>query len=362
MAEIPIQYGKYINPEGKEEKVIFIGTENAIYDKNDKRLDQKWETAESNVGDGFSELRDYTSGDYVIYDNALYKFKTVKPAGAWDESTVERASVAQELLALKTATPGALSGGWLNDELHNQNRGGKILTDFYTYEEILAMVQDGSFSDIYVGDIIERDTPAIALTGFSAAKTQYAIIGINSLNNYGDTPVLQNIPHLVMIPLDGLGSAKMNSSNTTAGGYKGSYMNATVIPAVVKALESAFGAEHVLQTREMVTNEVTNAASRAYSGWTGASFDWGWTNQKAILMSELEVYGATPFSSSGYDAGGYSLQFPGMRINKIANFRTLQWLRSIARSNDFCLVAPSCIPYIGHASSTLAIRPRFVIG
>lgn len=133
-----------------------------------------------------------------------------------------------------------LTGG--EPEAHNQiYRGGKILTDFYSYDEIIEMVQARDFSDIFVGDIIERDTPAISVTNFAAkAKTQYVVLGINSLNNHGDTPKLQNRPHLVMMPLDGLGSAYMNATNITTGGYRDSYMNKTVIPAVVTALESAF--------------------------------------------------------------------------------------------------------------------------
>lgn len=250
-------------------------------------------------------------------------------------------------------------------EAHNQlYRGGKVLTDFYTYDEIMAMVQANNFSDIFVGDIIERDTPAISVTNFAAkAKTQYVVLGINSLNNHGDTPKLQNKPHLVMMPLDGLGSAYMNSSNTTAGGYKGSYMNTTVIPAVVVALESAFGANHVLQTREFITNTVTTTlASRAGVGWQGASTSGEWSDQKAILPTELEAYGATPFSSSAYDNIGLDQQLPGMKIDKIMNRRFYRWLRSVCYSTSFCGVNAGGLPNGDSASKVGVVCPRFAIG
>lgn len=255
-------------------------------------------------------------------------------------------------------------GGYDNIvELHNTLYRGKVLTDEYDYNQILTMVQAGDFSDIFVGDIIERDTPAISVTGFAAAKTRYAIIGINSLNNFGDTPKLQNKPHLVMIPLDGLGSAYMNSTNTTAGGYKGSYMNTTVIPVVVKALESAFGASHVLQTREWISTTVTTTiASRAGLGWQGGTTAGEWTDQKAILLSELETYGATPFSSSAYDNIGLDQQFPGMKFDKIMNRRFYRWLRSVCRSTGFCHVGAGGSPAYGNASSVSVVCPRFVIG
>lgn len=256
-----------------------------------------------------------------------------------------------------------LTGG--EPEAHNQiYRGGKILTDFYSYDEIIEMVQARDFSDIFVGDIIERDTPAISVTNFAAkAKTQYVVLGINSLNNHGDTPKLQNRPHLVMMPLDGLGSAYMNATNITTGGYRDSYMNKTVIPAVVTALESAFGASHVLQTREYITNTVTTTvASRGGLGWQGGSTAGEWSNQKAILMTELEAYGATPFSSSAYDNIGLDQQLPGMKIDKIMNRRFYRWLRSVCISAAFCDVIATGHPGYGDASLVLVVCPRFAIG
>lgn len=250
-------------------------------------------------------------------------------------------------------------------EAHNMvERGPVVLTDKYSYDDLMAGVADNDFSDIFIGDIIERDTPAISVTNFAAkAKTQYAVIGINSLKNHGDTPKLQNKPHLVMIPLDGLGNAYMNATNITTGGYKDSYMNTTVMPAVVTALESAFGANHVLQTREYITNTVTSTvASRAGLGWQGGSTAGEWSDQKAILMTELEAYGATPFSSSAYDNIGLNEQLPGMKLDRIMNRRFYRWLRSVCSSTSFCLVSADGYPNNGYASSVFVVCPRFAIG
>lgn len=250
-------------------------------------------------------------------------------------------------------------------EAHNMvERGPVVLTDKYSYDDLMAGVADNDFSDIFIGDIIERDTPAISVTNFAAkAKTQYAVIGINSLKNHGDTPKLQNKPHLVMIPLDGLGNAYMNATNITTGGYKDSYMNTTVMPAVVTALESAFGANHVLQTREYITNTVTSTvASRAGLGWQGGSTAGEWSDQKAILMTELEAYGATPFSSSAYDNIGLNEQLPGMKLDRIMNRRFHRWLRSVCSSTYFCIVDAYGHPGYGYASYVLVVCPRFAIG
>lgn len=250
-------------------------------------------------------------------------------------------------------------------EAHNMvERGPVVLTDKYSYDDLMAGVADNDFSDIFIGDIIERDTPAISVTNFAAkAKAQYAVIGINSLKNHGDTPKLQNKPHLVMIPLDGLGNAYMNATNITTGGYKDSYMNTTVMPAVVTALESAFGANHVLQTREYITNTVTSTvASRAGLGWQGGSTAGEWSDQKAILMTELEAYGATPFSSSAYDNIGLNEQLPGMKLDRIMNRRFTRWLRSVCHSASFCDVHAYGNPNDGGASNVYVVCPRFAIG
>lgn len=250
-------------------------------------------------------------------------------------------------------------------EAHNMvERGPVVLTDKYSYDDLMAGVADNDFSDIFIGDIIERDTPAISVTNFAAkAKTQYAVIEINSLKNHGDTPKLQNKPHLVMIPLDGLGNAYMNATNITTGGYKDSYMNTTVMPAVVTALESAFGANHVLQTREYITNTVTSTvASRAGLGWQGGSTAGEWSDQKAILMTELEAYGATPFSSSAYDNIGLNEQLPGMKLDRIMNRRFSRWLRSVCASASFCIVSAYGNPHGGYASDVIVVCPRFAIG
>lgn len=250
-------------------------------------------------------------------------------------------------------------------DFHSHNsRGGKVLTDSYSYEDILAMTADEDFSDIWIGDIIERDTPAISVTNFEgSARTPYVIIGIDSLKNYGDTPVLQDKPHLVLIPLYGLGSAYINASNVTTGGYKNSYMNGTVMPAVTAALESAFGVDQVLRTREYITNTTSEAiGSRGCLLWKGATIQGEWSDQKAILMTELEAYGSTPFSSSAYDNIGLNQMFPGMKNDWIMNRRINWWLRSVCNSTGFCLISANGIPYSAASSSLRVVRPRFVIG
>lgn len=96
---IPIRYGKYINHEMEEEKVIFIGAEKAIYGADGRRLDEKLIDMEDSLSDAFSTEKDYAAGDYCVYANRVFKFTNAKAAGAWDGAAVIPVSLAQEIRA-----------------------------------------------------------------------------------------------------------------------------------------------------------------------------------------------------------------------------------------------------------------------
>lgn len=246
--------------------------------------------------------------------------------------------------------------------VHNSLIRHKVLTDHYEYSEILTNLANNDISDIFAGDIIERDTPAIGVTNYAAkAKAPYVILEINGLAGYGDTPPTGN--HLVMAPLDGLGDAYMNSTNITTDAYQGSYMHKTVMPAVVTALESAFGSSHIVTTRELLTNTVvTTYPSMSGANRQGCSTSASWVDCKARLMTELEVYGCTAWSSSGYDTyAGIAHQFAAFRDAWVMCRRFHWWLSAVDGSTIFCRVSSNGFPDYGSASSVFRVRPRFVI-
>ena len=140
-------------------------------------------------------------------------------------------------------------------------------------------------------------------------------------------------------------------------------MNQTGTTAIGAGFGSAFGGATGLQEREYITNAVTTTvASRGGLGWQGGSTAGEWSDQKAILMTELEAYGATPFSSSAYDNIGLNQQLPGMKIDKIMNRRFYRWLRSVCISTTFCDVSAYGLPGNGYASHVNVVCPRFSIG
>lgn len=250
-------------------------------------------------------------------------------------------------------------------EAHNNFVRGKVLTDQYSLSEIYAMVAARNYSDIFVGDKIRVAVPAISATGFAAATVTMLVAEIESHWNYGDSTPL-NKGHLLLVPEGTLGNAAMNATNTTEGGYDGSAMDNTVMPAVQAALESAFGADHLLAALEFLTALVnTTAISKGVPTSTGCTvFKNNWTTRKCRLMTELEVYGSSCFSSSGEDdRGGLPHQIALFRLNhKAIVNRASWWLSAVCNSTDFCYVrGDGLVSYYG-AGYSFGVRPRFIIG
>ncbi len=117
--EIPIRWGKYINHDMEEQKVIFVGHEKAIYDSNGKKLSEKLADLEENLSDAFSETKSYAVGDYCIYLNRLYRFTASKEPGPWDGTKVTPSILSRELQRVEGEVAGLSSD--LNGIMLTQN-------------------------------------------------------------------------------------------------------------------------------------------------------------------------------------------------------------------------------------------------
>ena len=74
-------------------KINISGNEYDIKDAN----------AQAMISDEFDSGTSYTTGDYCIYENALYKFTSDKSAGAWDSGKVAATSIDTELSSLNSS-------------------------------------------------------------------------------------------------------------------------------------------------------------------------------------------------------------------------------------------------------------------
>lgn len=73
-------------------KINISGNEYDIKDAN----------AQAMISDEFDSGTSYTTGDYCIYENVLYKFTSDKSAGAWDSGKVAATNIDTELSSLNS--------------------------------------------------------------------------------------------------------------------------------------------------------------------------------------------------------------------------------------------------------------------
>ncbi len=213
-------------------------------------------------------------------------------------------------------------------------------------------VSSGVFEDLYVGDIITIQD--------GTYNAQWLIAGFNTELNKGDTALTTN--HISLIPVSKLLDAPMNSSHTTSGGYKGSIMHSTTLPTVAANLKNALGS-HLLNRRVLLSNATATGTSMAGAGYSGYSSNWEWCSAYCTLMTEVQCYGSTVFSSSFFDVGEGYEKLPIFNfIHPVTFARVTFWLRAVANSTYFALVSDyGYAGYIG-AGRSYGVRPLITIG
>ena len=221
----------------------------------------------------------------------------------------------------------------------------------YTIEQVMTNIADGNFEDIYIGDYF-----------IDSNNKVYRIAGLDTELNKGDTPVTSH--HAVIVTDFALTSMGWNPTNTTAGGYQASAVQAYCDGEGQAAIESVFGAAHVLTVRDLLSSGMNaSAPSPGYSAWQGVSSSLEWFSHKVRLMSEVEVCGARLWSG-GYDIGTANEQFPLFRLmpQLATGLRYDYWLSGIASAAYACFVTNTGYAYIINTSLALGVRVRFLVG
>ena len=221
----------------------------------------------------------------------------------------------------------------------------------YTIEQVLANISAGNFADIYPGDYF-----------IDSNNKVHRIAGLDTEWNKGDTPLTSH--HAVIVTDFALTNMGWNPTNTTVGGYNSSAVQDYCDEAGQAAIESVFGAAHVLTVRDLLSYDMNaSAASPGYSAWQGAASSWGWFSHKVRLMSEVEVYG-TRVWSGGYDIGTANEQFPLFRLmpQLATGLRYEYWLSGIASAVFACIVGSTGSAAYDYTSKALGVRVRFLLG
>lgn len=263
-------------------------------------------------------------------------------------------------------------------------------------KDITSYITDGSFykrlngtdgfelfEDIYVGDYIKmsRAITCPDSTSGTVGSQYVTIAGLDTMMYNGEDGKFVNYHHAVMVPGQGFGGTQhfgrhaMNATDTTAGGYAGSAINQSVLGAVVSEGSTESGAtinqqlyaefgSHLKTTDEVLSNGINATGTNRFGTANGCSNNWAWIMRQAVLMSEVEVYGSTIWSSSGYDTGNAKMQLPLFKHSRNAmnNRSCWYWLKDVASSARFCTCDSSGNADCDDAGGTwYCVRPRFII-
>ena len=272
-------------------------------------------------------------------------------------------------------SPSAIRAQWYaaypdGPEAHNAMWGGRDITAAFNNGTVSANIKNGTFKDIFPGDYITKqvtipqvlaDDGTTVLFAGGTYTVNWVVTDCDYWINKGDPGSGMTTHHVVIVPQQPIFAARMNPTNTTEGGYAGSEMFQKIIPACAAGIVSAFGSDHILTFRDLITNTVdNNVASRGYCGWTGASAPWEvWASVQCNLMTEHMVMGAPHYSSSGIDDEITTRQMSAFRLSeKLINYnRQWWWLRNVVSSARFASVGGYGFAYAYFASSVLGVRP-----
>lgn len=217
-----------------------------------------------------------------------------------------------------------------NHYMHRNIFRGRCLGESITAGQ-LAVIRDGSFADLYVGDYWEIN------------GTKYRIADINYWKNVGypESEKVQK-PHILIVPDTILGNWQMHTSNSTSGGYRNSTMKNAALPKIISTLPNTF------QNR-IVTH-------RMFSDGT-------WFTTSVDLMNEVMVHGtyicADNNSRQTSDTQQLALFWLAPELKTIGvNY----WLRNVAGSQTYTLISQYGDASSDMATSTYGVRPVFAIG
>ena len=231
-------------------------------------------------------------------------------------------------------------------EAHNAMWGGRDITAAFNNGTVSASIANGTFRDIFPGDYITKqvtipkvyaDNGSTIVFSGGTYTVNWVVADCDYWINKGDSAMTAH--HVAIVPQAPIFNARMNSANTTEGGYKGSEMYRSVIPACATGIVSAFGSDHILTFRDSISNSVdTSHISSGITQFVGTPVWWGeWVSVQCNLMSEKMVYGAPICAAGAMDNTLATRQMSAFRLSeKLINYnRNWWWLRDVVSSAFF---------------------------
>lgn len=299
------------------------------------------------INNSITEKKEHYYDMIITVDNANNVTITVDPSTVYVNEQ-ELNEKAQELIDDYDAKFANLKSIVVapNAGAHNSIYRGKDITDLFYNGTLSKQIAAGTFDDIFIGDYIIG----------KVSKKKYLVADINYRLYCGDTECTKQ--HILMIPERIMGTAKMNDTNITTGGYFGSKMYTNYLAPFKTVIQNDFTSNHILSHKELLTNAVGD----------GKSTGWAWYDSTIELMNESMVYGHDVWGSSGYETGIDKSQLSLFRLDpsKIIarddnNARYWYWLRDVVSSSYFANVNTNGNANTTNASNAYGVRPAFLI-
>lgn len=300
------------------------------------------------INNSITEKKEHYYDMIITVDNANNVTITVDPSTVYvnEQELNEKAEELTEdytgkINSLKQIVVASNAGA------HNAIYRGKDITSKFYDGTLSQQIAAGTFDDIFIGDYIIGQT----------SGRKYLVADINYRLHCGDTECTK--PHILLIPEKIMGTAQMNDSHVTTGGYVGSKMHTTNLVQFKTVIQNDFGSGHILNHRVVLTNAVTD----------GKSSGWAWYDSTIELMNESMVYGHNAWGSHhGYETGADKSQLslfkhrPDLIVAlNDAGSRYWYWLRDVVSSSDFARVNNNGNASTGSAGNSNGVRPAFLI-
>lgn len=300
------------------------------------------------INNSITEKKEHYYDMIITVDNANNVTITVDPSTVYvnEQELNEKAEELTEdytgkINSLKQIVVASNAGA------HNAIYRGKDITSKFYDGTLSQQIAAGTFDDIFIGDYIIGQT----------SGRKYLVADINYRLHCGDTECTK--PHILLIPEKIMGTAQMNDSHVTTGGYVGSKMHTTNLVQFKTVIQNDFGSGHILNHRVVLTNAVTD----------GKSSGWAWYDSTIELMNESMVYGHNAWGSHhGYETGADKSQLslfkhrPDLIVAlNDAGSRYWYWLRDVVSSSDFAFVNDRGHAGANSAGTSGGVRPAFLI-
>lgn len=283
------------------------------------------------INNSITEKKEHYYDMIITVDNANNVTITVDPSTVYvnEQELNEKAEELTEdytgkINSLKQIVVASNAGA------HNAIYRGKDITSKFYDGTLSQQIAAGTFDDIFIGDYIIGQT----------SGRKYLVADINYRLHCGDTECTK--PHILLIPEKIMGTAQMNDSHVTTGGYVGSKMHTTNLVQFKTVIQNDFGSGHILNHRVVLTNAVTD----------GKSSGWAWYDSTIELMNESMVYGHNAWGSHhGYETGADKSQLslfkhrPDLIVAlNDAGSRYWYWLRDVVSSLMSMSMAMPALP------------------